>query len=229
MLTAAPADLATRLAPFTERGLIPTLPTAWQLLCGQVEMAPYVVLPDAGDRGRYAGAPLGHPLLRQPVVLSQVGLDHFRVGHGLLVAPRAQRDHLAFVFHEGMPVYDLQVCQTHPRGLEQLRAHLEALDTPRTARARARHRLASLVIPDAASYPRRFLEPGGYIDRAAAFDYDGPAADFLRPEFTSLVSFMRYCAAAFEPAPARRDAAWWRRAGRLVSLGSRRFRAAIPG
>ncbi|MCA9518934.1 MAG: hypothetical protein KC635_28555 [Myxococcales bacterium] len=224
MLNAAPADLAFRLAPFTERGLIPTLPTDWQLVCGQVEMAPYVVMPDKGDRGRYAGALLGHPLLRQPVVLSQVGLDHFRVGHGLQAGARAQFDHLAFVFHEGMPVYDLQVCQTHPRGLERLREHLEAIDAGATPRDRARRRLADLVIPDAAGYRRRFLEPGGYIDRAAAFDYDGPAADFLRPEFTSLVSFMRYCADAFEAAPARKGSAWWRRAGRLANLGSRRFR-----
>ncbi len=194
-------DYAVRLAPFVERGLIREVPTEWQLLCGQVEMAPYVVLPDAGDDDRYGGARFGHPLARTPIVLSQIGWEHFRVGHGLHSTPRTLFLHLAYVFHEGMPTFDLQLVQTVPDGLERFRALLTDIDEGRTEEGRHHQRLSGWVIPNASEYRRWFLEPGGFIDRAAAFDYPADVAEFLRPEFTSLTSFCNYCLDAFKPAP----------------------------
>src|SRR4051794_24437412 len=97
-------DPAVRLAVFVDAGLIERVPTTWQLLQGQIEMAPYVMLPDAGDRARYAGARLGHPLLRTPIVLREVGANHLRIGHGLHNPAEVLFRHLNFVLHSGMPV-----------------------------------------------------------------------------------------------------------------------------
>ena len=66
-------DLSLRLGVFLERGLVKGVPTTWQLLLGQLEMAPYVVLPDAGDKARYNGARLASPLLRTPLIVSHSG------------------------------------------------------------------------------------------------------------------------------------------------------------
>jgi len=204
-----------------EAGLVDALPTAWQRLLGQIEMAPYVVMPDAGDAARYAGARCGHPLLRTPIVVSQIGWEHLRIGHGLDASLRALVLHLAYVFHEGMPTFDLQLVQTHEGGLDALRRFLEALDDGLEPH---HERLIDLVIPDARTYRRQFLEPGGWIDRAARFDYPTPttAAAFLRPEFTQLTTFLTYCREAF-PATPRGDTPW-RNARRIASLATRRLR-----
>ncbi|MCB9726931.1 MAG: hypothetical protein H6744_06325 [Deltaproteobacteria bacterium] len=222
-------DPSVRLAVFVERGLIPRLPTAWQLFCAQVEMIPYVVMADDGDAARYAGAPLGHPLLRTPVVFSQVGRDHLRIGHGLHSTALGVFRHLSYVLHEGYPVYDLQLVQTHPDGLERLRRHLRDVEAATTRAAARERRLVDLVIPEASAYRRRFLEPGGWIDRAAAFDYPDPSAlpPFIRHDFSSLVAFANYAADTF---PERaRDAPLRGVPAQLVRLAGRRFtRDAFP-
>lgn len=217
----ADRDLHQRLRHFRAAGLIAAMPTPWQLLLGQLEMAPYVVMPDAGDSARYQGARCGHPLLRTPIVLSQVGWEHLRVGHGLDASLRALVLHLAYVFHEGMPTFDLQLVQTHEGGLDALRRFLEAVDAGNEPHHR---RLIDLVIPDAPAYRRQFLEEGGWIDRAAALDYPTPAtaATFLRPEFTQLTTFIAYCRDTFPESP--RSEAPWRVARRIASLASRRLR-----
>jgi len=197
--TSANKDLAQRLQVFQEAGLIDTIPTEWQLFLGQIEMAPYVVMPDAGDDGRYAGAPLGHPLLRTPVVFSQIGWEHLRVGHGLHSSLVALLLHVAYVFHEGMPSFDLQLVQTHPGGLKALRGFLSDLDGSDDAFFRHHRRLIDLVVPNATEYRKAFVVPGGFIDRAEAFAYPTghDVAEFLRPEFTDLCRFVSYCAATF--------------------------------
>ncbi len=201
-----PADknLSRRLEIFREAGLVHTIPTEWQLLLGQLEMAPYVVMPDAGDDARYAGAPLGHPLLRTPIVLSQIGLEHLRVGHGLHSSLVALLLHVAYVFHEGMPSFDLQLVQTHPGGLDALRRFLTDLDASDAPEFRHHRRLIDLVLPNARAYREAFVVEGGFIDRAERFDYPSAeeVAPFLRPEFTDLCRFVNYCARTFPEAPA---------------------------
>ena len=217
-------DLALRLGAFLERGLVKGVPTSWQLLLGQLEMAPYVVLPDAGDKARYEGARLGSPLLRTPLIVSQIGWEHFRVGHGLHSTPETLELHLAYVFHEGMPVFDLQLVQTHADGLGRLRRLFEEIEAGSTPRGAHHRHLIDLVIPDASAYRREFLEPGGWIDRAAAFDYPSPfeAATFLRPEFTQLTTFVDYCCDAFAPSPRGRSPVAVAR--EIAGLATRRLR-----
>lgn len=193
-----------RLDVFRRHGLVPDIPSMFQLLLGQLEMAPYVALPDAGDTSRYAGAVLGHPLVRTPVVLTEIGLDHLRVGHGLHARPESVYRHLNFVFHEGIPVFDLQLVQTVPGGLEAFRSYTRAIDEGSTPKARWQRTRIDWILPHAHCYRANFLEEGGWIDRCAAFDYpdEEETADFLRPEFTSLVRFANYCARTFPRRPA---------------------------
>lgn len=224
MSPALSRDPAVRLAVFVDAGLIEQVPTTFQLLQGQLEMAPFVLLPDAGDDDRYAGAPLGHPLLRTPLVFWEVGPDHLRIGHGLHAAAESLYRHLMFVYHEGMPAYDLQLIQTVPGGLATFRQYAQDIEDGRTPeRARQRKRI-DLVVPSASRYRRCFLEPGGWIDQAEALDYPGEeeVAAFLRPEFMSLIRFSNYCARTFPRQPL--DLPLRRLPGHLAELASRRFR-----
>jgi hypothetical protein len=131
-----------------------------------------------------------------------------------------------FVWHEGMPAYDLQLIQTVPDGLETFRRYVQDIDSGATPeRARQRKRI-DLIIPHASEYRRRFLEPGGWIDQAVALDYPGEeeVASFLRPEFMSLIRFSNYCASTFPRQPL--DISLGRLPGHLAELVSRRFRSA---
>lgn len=216
-------DPAVRLRVFVDAGLLKRVPTVWQLFQGQVEMAPYVVLPDEGDGERYAGAIASHPLLRTPLVLREIGLDHFRVGHGLHARPESLYRHLNIVYHEGMPAFDLQLVQTVPNGLAELRESMEQLEHPRTAERAAQRRRIDLVLADSSAYRRKYLEPGGWIERAERFDYPSTAdvAEFLRPEFTSLISFADYCARNFPAQPGEHDVR--QLPGHLAGLFRKRF------
>lgn len=194
-------DPKVRLRVFQEAGLVPHVPNTWQLLQGQLEMAPYVALPDGGDQERYAGTLLGHPLLRTPLVFFEIGPDHFRIGHGLGLQAESLFKHLAIVYHEGMPSYDLQLAQTIPGGLARLRNYLEEIDSGATWERRRQRARIDLVVPNAADYRRQFLEQGGWIDRAEAFDYPEEVEPFLRVEFTSLVNFVNYCHRTYPESP----------------------------
>lgn len=192
-------DPFERVQIFVEHGLIPKLPTTWQLVQGQIEMGAYVALPDEGDNERYAGAPFGHPLLRTPIVLAEIGYDHTRIGHGLHAKAESVFRHLNFVFHDGMPEFDLQLLQTMPNGIEAFRAYTQAIEDGSSPKARKQRQRIDLILPRASAYRAQFLVPGGWLDRAAAFDYPtaDDVTDFLRPEFTSLVRFMNHCASAY--------------------------------
>ncbi len=192
-----------RLRIYADRGLIPRIPTLWQLILGQLEMGPYVTLPDEGDDERYAGTRFGHPLLRSPIIFAEIGLDHLRVGHGLHAKPESLYRHLNFVYHEGMPVYDLQLVQTIPGGLGDLRTYIEDIEFGRTAKARSQQKRIDWIIPSASEYRQNFLGPDGWIAQCERFQYPEPeaVAGFLRPEFFSLIRFANYCANAFESKP----------------------------
>lgn len=223
-----PAELSRRLRRFLDAGLLARLPTAWQIRQGEIEMTPYVISSDATAEERYAGAPLGHPLLRQPLIFSQVGLDHFRTGSGLDVRLESLCAHLQLTYHRGMPVFDLQVVQTHADGLGRLRRSLDDMRRGRSALGRRRRRLATLIFGRPDEYLDRFLGAGGWIARAERLEYPTPAdEDNLLPrEYFSLVGFLDYCAEAFPARPG--DVAWHRYPAHLFGLATRRFRAGRP-
>lgn len=217
-------EIERRIRPFLAAGLVARVPTPWQLVQGTIEMTPYVLSSDATAERRYAGTPFGHPILRQPLIFARVGLDHLRTGPALGAKPGSVCAHLHLTYHQGMPVFDLQVLQTHPDGLARLRARTEELLAGKTVRARRDNRLVALILPRADLYYREFLGTEGWIARAERFDYPSARAEgsSLPEEFFSLTGFLDHCANAFPAAP---DAMPWpRRARHVVRLLGRRFR-----
>lgn len=221
-------SLEQRLAVFTTAGLIPTIPTRYQILQGTVEMTPYVVSTDATAERHYKGARFGHSLLRQPLIFSRVGFDHLRTGPALGAKLESICKHLHFTYHEGMPVFDLQVIQTHPGGLQYLRQRTEELLANDTADARKHNRFVSKILPQAAEYYARFLGDDGWIARAEKLDYPEPNAEgsAFPPEFFSLVGFLNYCAFAFPEQ--RSELPWYQRPVHLAHLAGRRRREGLP-
>lgn len=189
-------DLERRLRRFTEAGLIDRLPTRAQIIQGELEMGLYVISTDVTEEARYAGVPLSHPLLRQPLIFSRIGLDHLRIGTGMGAAAISVVRHLQFTIHQDMPVWDLQLLQTHEGGLALLRAELDSVLAGRAPSTRSRLRLLSLIFPEPAEYLSRFLGEDGWIARAERMDYPAPSPDGLLPAFSSLPAFMNYVAQA---------------------------------
>jgi hypothetical protein len=187
--------LLSRLAPLIERGLIERAPTPWQILQGNVEMLPYVVIPDADDRRRYAGATLGNPIVRTPFLVAYTLGGHFSVGSGLSSSEASLQKHLLAVHHNGQPVYDLQLAQTFPDGLTRLRARFLDVRSARSRALRLERTLVGAIVPSWDGYCDAML---GHIDRAARFDYD-PAPAWCPDKFWSFASFMNHCASAFPP------------------------------
>lgn len=187
--------LLSRLSPLIERGLIARAPTPWQILQGNVEMLPYVVIPDADDRRRYAGAPLGHPIVRTPFLVTYTFGGHFSVGSGLSSSEASLQKHLLAVYHNGQPVYDLQLAQTFPDGLERMRSRFLAVRDAPSRALRIERALVGAIVPSWHDYCTAML---GHIDRAARFDYDS-APDWCPERFWSFAAFMNHCALSFPP------------------------------
>jgi len=217
-------QLHERLRVFRDAGLLARVPSWWQIQQGSTEMTLYVVSDDATAEEAYLGAPFGHPLARQPLILSQVGLDHFRTGSALDVRLASLVAHLQLTHHRGMPVFDLQAVQTHPGGLELLRRELEDMRAGTSVRGRLRRGLAALILARPDAYLARFLGDDGWIARAARFDYPTAQEEgsSMPPEFWSLTSFLAYCADTY---PAEREALpWTRLPAHFAALAVRRVR-----
>ena len=217
---AATNDLASRLRVFTDAGLLRRIPTPWQLRQGEWEMTPYVMSTDATVEAGYTR--LGHPLLRQPIILREVGRDHFATGSALGVKLESLCAHLQLTYHQGMPVFDLQVVQTHPDGLAVLRAALEDMAAGATPLGRRRRRIAQMILLDPDAYLGRFFGADGWLARAERLDYPLPADEgaAFPPEFFSLVGLLNYCAESFPAEPP----SWVRVPGQLLHHAGRRFR-----
>lgn len=199
MLPTPSSDLAARLRPFLDAGLITDLPTPWQIRQGELEMAPWVISTDVTDESAYRRSLWAHPVVRQPRLLFEIGLDHFAMGTGLASDLVSVVKHLQLTWHSGFPVFDLQLIQTHPGGLETLRASLSAARLGATAEGQRLDRLARRLFVDADAYYARFLDAGGWIDRAAAFDYPAAAEEGSAvPEaFFGLVPLINHCVTAY--------------------------------
>jgi len=209
---------------FVDAGLLARIPTRWQLLQGELEMTPYVVSTDATAEEGYRDHLASHPLVRQLAIFRHVGLDHLRTGSALGAKLESVCAHLILTFHRGMPVFDLQVIQTHHGGLDRLRAAIrETLDRS-TALGVRRRAIADRLLRDPVDYFERFLGDDGYLSRAARFDYpmaQDQGSSFPR-EFWSLIDLAAYCERSFPARP--RDLAWTHYPRHLARLASRRAR-----
>jgi hypothetical protein len=216
--------LRDRFRVFVDAGLLAQVPTRWQLLQGEIEMTPYVVSTDATTEEGYRDHLASHPLVRQLRIFGHVGVDHLRTGSALGAKLESICAHLILTFHRGMPVFDLQVIQTHAHGLDRLRAAItETLDQS-TPLGRRRHAIASTLLRDPIGYLEQFLGDRGLIARAERFEYPEPVGEgsaFPR-EFYSLIDLAAYCAATFPAHP--RDLAPHRYPGHVIRLATRRAR-----
>ena len=196
-------DLPIRLRPFLDAGLLSDLPTPFQLRQGELEMAPWVISTDVTDESAYRRSIWAHPVLRQPRLLVEIGLDHFAMGSGLNSALGSVVKHLQLTWHSGFPVFDLQLIQTHEGGLDALRRSLLASRDGTTAEGRRLDGLARRLFVDADGYYARFLDDGGWIDRAAAFDYPTAAEEgsAVPEHFFGLAPLIDHCARAYPATP----------------------------
>ena len=216
--------LDERLRIFRDAGLLDRVPTRWQLLQGEIEMTPYVISTDATAEEGYRDHLASKPLPRQLLIFAHVGRDHLRTGSALGARLESICAHLAVTFHRGMPVFDLQVIQTHAGGLARLRAAIEEARAGSTRLGRQRRALATRLFRDPAAYVEQFLGADGWIARAERFDYPQPSSEGSNfpPEFFSLVALAAYCARTFPERP--RDVPLLAYPGHLVGLASRRLR-----
>lgn len=216
--------LARRLRPFLDAGLLTRLPTRFQIWQGEAAMLPYVLSSDATDEARYARGPLGHPLLRQVVILAMIGRDHLDPGCSLGARFDSVATHLLVTVHQGMPVFDLQLLHTHPHGLARFRSVVERHLSRATPADGSRARWIARILADPDAYHRRFLGDDGFIARAERFDYPAPEAERsdFPPEFFSLAGFLQHCAQAYPPTAA--EVGWTAVPGHLLHLAGRRFR-----
>lgn len=212
-------DLSQRLAPFIARGIIRRIPTNWQNTQGSLELILYVIAPKRGDRERYAGTPLGRWWIRWLPLIFYTAGAYFRAGSGIRVKERSQRKHLRAVHHPEMPVYDLQLVQTFPNGLANLRRHFIKVRDRETHIHRFERWFLGLIIPNWDRYCERML---GYIARAERFDYEPPPSWWARSEHWSLVEYMNYCAESFPASP--NDERFFPMLRRLCQLFLRRIR-----
>lgn len=217
-------SLAQRFSTFVDAGLLGRIPTRWQLLQAEIEMTPYVISTDATSEEGYRSHIPSHPLVRQLLLLAHVGPDHLRTGSALGAKLGSICAHLILTLHRGMPVFDLQVVQTHEHGLGRLRDEIDATFAASTPIGRSRWRLVSTLLQDPRAYLEQFLGAGGWIARAERFDYPAPTDESSKfpPEFWSLVELARYSEATF-PAH-RRDIPLTRLPGYLLHLAGRRGR-----
>jgi len=117
-----PREIRRRLRLLRERGLVTVEPTPWQIFFGGFDMLRFVIEPAARDYYRQKGISFGfHQLLRvldDPVSM----IDPT----GFLSDPDTIIGHVMQVVHLN-PIYDLQLLEMFPDGLDELERQLVAM------------------------------------------------------------------------------------------------------
>jgi hypothetical protein len=186
-------EVGRRLDALEARGLAPERPTKAQLLFGGLDMLRFVIEPAARDYYRQIGISFGfHQLLRvldDPV--SMIDPTGFLSDRDTVIG------HLMQVVHLN-PVYDLQLLQAFPDGLDELERQLEAM----CAGTHPRRRTIGAIVEDP-GYHARLLD---YVrryrrDPATAAPVrqqqtlrGDPVFDAAERTFATLPGYLGYCA-----------------------------------
>ncbi len=187
-----PAEITERLERLRAAGLVDEIPERNQILFGGIDMLRFVISPFAREYYASKGISFGfHQLLRildDPV--SMIDPTGFLSDRDTIVGHVMQVVHLN-------PVYDLQLVQMFPDGLEDLERQVEAMVEGR----HPRHRTISAIVEDP-DYHARLLD---YVRRYRA---DPGTAPLTRQEqtlrsdprfaaaertFATLPGFIEYC------------------------------------
>ena len=182
-MSARQATAAERLAFFVEHGYLDASPTSWQIKVGWMAMLPITLSESDRERTRSRRTWMGQVPVRVPLQILY-NPRQISVGTGLTNGVRTIVRHLLSVYHEDAFLgYDLQLLQSHPGGLQHLRAEAQRVADGDTLWA---------------PYLKRLVGWPGYhaglitlAERAERFEYPDPLD--LDPRFASLVGFSRFC------------------------------------
>jgi hypothetical protein len=186
------AEVSRRLALAEQRGLATATPSRWQLVFGGFDMLRFVIEPAARDYYEQQGISFGfHQLLRvldDPV--SMIDPTGFLSERDTIIGHVMQVVHLN-------PVYDLQLLQLFPNGLQELETQVAAM----VAGTHPRRGTIGAIVEDP-SYHARLLD---YI-RRYRLDPDtpplvreeqtlrgNPAFAAAERTFATLPGFLAYC------------------------------------
>jgi hypothetical protein len=188
----APAEVRGRLDELERKGFIDRQPNRWQILFGGLDMLRFVIEPAARDYYEQQGIDFGfHQLLRvldDPV--SMIDPTGFLSERDTIIGHVMQVVHLN-------PVYDLQLLQMFPDGLEQLEAQVAAM----VAGTHPRHRTIGAIVEDPTyharllAYVRRFRDDPDtppLVRQEQTLRAD-PAFAAAERTFATLPGFIAYC------------------------------------
>jgi hypothetical protein len=187
-----PDELARRLETLEAKGYARARPTRLQLLFGGLDMLRFVIEPAAREYYRQQGISFGfHQCLRvldDPVSM----IDPT----GLLSERDTITGHVMQVVHLN-PVYDLQLLEAFPEGLERFERELEAM----VAGTHPRARTIAAVVEDPGyharllAYVRRYrVDPAtAPLVREQKALRDDPRFAAAERQFATLPGFLSYC------------------------------------
>lgn len=173
----------SRLEYFAERGMLAELPSAWQLRVGWMAGLPVYLGESERERELSRRTWLGQVPIRAPLQVLY-SPSHLRDPTGLSLPAEAVVRHLLCVFHEDAFLgYDLQLLQSTPGGLSQLREAAHRVATGRDPLAPVLQRMVG-----GSAYHGRLIELAAAAERS---EYPDPLD--LDERFASLLGFVRFC------------------------------------
>ena len=185
-------EIDRRLARLEERGYMRARPTRAQVFFGGLDMLRFVIEPAARDYYRQKGISFGfHQLLRvldDPV--SMIDPTGFLSERDTIIGHLMQVTHLN-------PIYDLQVLDMFPDGLDELERQVEAM----IAGTHPRARTIAAVVEDPGyharllDYVRRYRADPGALPPVRAEQTIRVDPHFAAAErtFATLPGFIEYC------------------------------------
>jgi hypothetical protein len=189
---------AERVQAFVDAGLLEPneVPTLHQIRCAGSEMVPRVIVPYSEDQERYKGTELGpSPPKRFLALLKELGWNHLISDAGFGISLDCIAKHVNTHLHPGrIPIYDLQLAQTHPDGLGYVRDLTERISLGKEEEALRIRILAERIIPDAQRYRDDLIR---YIDQAERFNYKLETPEVVDKEYFDLLSFLKHAQADF--------------------------------
>jgi hypothetical protein len=188
----SPAEIDARLATLEQRGFIEQRPSRLQILFGGLDMVRFVIEPAARDYYTQRGISFNfHQVLRaldDPVSI----IDPT----GFLSARDTIVGHIMQVVHLN-PIYDLQLLQMFPDGLENLENQVSAM----VDGSHPRHKTIGAIVEDPAYHARLLEYVRAYradpeTDQLVREDQslrDDPRFAAAEKQFATLPGFIEYC------------------------------------
>lgn len=193
-----------RVQPFVDARILKTdqVPTRHQVRMAAFRMVPDVISPYDDEPLRYGGTELGpYPVKRFLHILREIGIGQADSTAGFAICLNAVAKHTLLTLHPGVnPVYDLQLMQTHPGGLDYFEELTKRVYGREDDEAKRISSLAERIIPNPMIYHRRMFD---FIAQAREFEYptDQLRSDDVKREYFNLLSFLRHAKVSYPEEP----------------------------